>query len=589
MGPGPCHSDQNAQILWKERLALILVMAAALWMYRGAFRSSFIQDDFGWLVLSRFHSFVEWAGCFFRFNAAGTYRPLSQETYFWIGQRLFGLWAPGYHVFSIAAHLTAVWLVYRLARYFSGPLGALTGAFFYAVHSAHVTSLYWISAFPEPLAVVFLLASVISFIRFERTNSRTAYALSLAAMLFGVFSKESILCLPLVLAAYCLLWARPRVVWTYPHFAVAGICVLMRLLGSVRWAPYDLSLGRNTPDTLASYLSWMAGFSGTVVQNGFGWPLPGSYRWIAAAFVVATLLLIVVARKRRASIWALLWILFALQPVLYFADHSFPYYLAPALAGFSLLLASVFAPSSKIVGWKKWAPAVLTGAAIFWLSYLTVKPEGDWWAQRTLERREFIDRLLEIHRRVPENAAAYIFGLSEQEFEKLENGGVFKVYNLPARKFRFLLPELDPDLPLLLRRLKNDGDGRRAYSFLFSAGKVIDQTETFRSDPERFLPPKPVSFQTIPGVALDVGPAEIVRGRDTLSLRLVNLDARAVDVLYALDGQLMPPVLQWRLDAGHSASVFADMSTPAGAYDFRAVRPSGSSRWIRIDARIVVR
>ena len=53
-------------------------------------------------------------------------------------------------------------------------------------------------------------------------------------------------------------------------------------------------------------------------------------------------------------------------------------------------------------------------------------------------------------------------------------------------------------------------------------------------------------------------------------LQLANVDTRAIDVLYAIDGQLMPPVLEWRLDSRASARIFADMSTPA-----RIIRISG--------------
>ena len=215
---------------WKERLALFFVLAAALWMYRGASRSSFIQDDFGWLVLSRFQSIAEWASCFSRFNAAGTYRPLSQETYFWAGQWIFGLWAPGYHIFSIGSASHGGLARVPAGAHFLRPFGRLDRRIFYAVHGAHVTSLYWISAFPEPLAVVFLLTSVLLFIRFDRMNSGCAYALSLVAIIFGIFAKESIFSLPLILAAYCLVWARSRISWTLPYFALAGASLLARQL-----------------------------------------------------------------------------------------------------------------------------------------------------------------------------------------------------------------------------------------------------------------------------------------------------------------------------------------------------------------------
>jgi hypothetical protein len=577
----------------REGLSILTVWAAAVWMYRDAFRSSFIQDDFGWLVLSRFHSMGDWARCFFKFNPAGTYRPLSQETYFWLGQKIFGMWPPGFHLFGLAAHLAAVWLLYRFLRSFFRPPAAMAGSLFYAVHGAHVTSMFWISAFPEPLAMVFLLASVLMFVRFDRTDNRCAYALALLAMLLGVMSKESILPIPLILASYCFLRSRRRLVWTIPFFVVSGFYLWMRVISQVEWAPYRLSLGRQTAESLAAYLSWLAGFSGTVVATSFRWSVPGAYRWVAVVVAVGLLCLVLRSRTKSLALFGLLWIVFALQPVLYFANHSYPYYLAPALAGFSLLLASALDSLRNLPARKKLLPGLLVVLGTLWLSYLTVKPEGDWWVERTSGMQDFIDHLLAIDRRVPDDATAYILGLKQYDFGNLENGGVFKAYHLSTRKIRFLLPEVDPYLPARLHDLKESGAAGQAYCFLISESKGgwADRTEAFRDNPETFLPREPVRLEQLPGVALEVGPATIWRGRDTLALRLVNLDVPAIDILYEIDGQLMPPVLQWQLNERHAASVFADMTTPEGEYRFLAIRPSNTAggRWLKVEGRVIVR
>jgi hypothetical protein len=559
-----------------EIMALLAVLAAALWVYRGAFRCFFIQDDFAWLVLSRFHSFGEFAGCFFRFNPAGTYRPLSQETFFWVGQTLFGLWPPGFHIIGIAAHLTGVLLLFFLIRRFFSTLPALTGAFIYAIHGAHVTSLYWISAFPEPFAMVFLLLAILMFLRFDRENDRRAYILGLVAMVLGVMSKESILALPLILAAYCALCARSRILWTLPYFAISGSYMVLRMFSRVRWAPYDLSFGKQTAENLAGYLSWLAGFNGFWVQSTFGMRLPESHPWIAAGFTGVVLILFLLARNKRLAAFSLLWMAFALQPVLYFSAHSYAYYLAPALAGFALLIASALPPLHNLTDGKRSLPSILIAAASLWLSYGTVRQQGAWWLQRAAARHEFIDRLLAVDRQVPVGDIVYIGGLEEREFENLENGGVFKTYNLSARKFRFLLPEFDIDLPGQLHQLAASGAISRVHCFQFAADGILDQTAAFRSHPEGFVSRQPVRFLDIPGVSLEASPAVVHRGRDSLTLRVLNLDAQAIDLLYAIDGQLMPPLLQWRLDAGRTATVFADITTPEGDYQLRAIKSSAS-------------
>jgi len=572
-----------------DATALFSVLAFSLWMYRGAFRCFFVQDDFAWLVLSRFHSVGELLSCFVKFNPAGTYRPLSQEAYFWLGQTIFGMWPTGFHIIGCAAHLTAVALLYLLLRRFFGILPALTGAFCYAVHGAHVTSLYWISAFPEPLAMVFYLAAVLSFIHFDRTNERRAYLLSLAAMLLGVMSKESILSLPLILAAYCALLARSRLLWTLPHFLVSGAYMLLRISSSVQVAPYDLSLGRQTLASLASYLSWMAGFISNPMPSSWGLDAARRSLWISAAVVIVAVILFLLARVRPIAGFAILWILFALQPVLYFSNHSYPYYLAPALAGLALLIASAVPPWQEPIGWKCWVPALLVAGVSLWLSAGTIRADGNWWNQRSASRHGFIGELLDINRRVPDGETAYIFGLKQDEFDQLEGGAVLKAYSLSGRKLRFVLPELDSGLPAGLQQLVQTGGIRQAHCFQFSSGKAVDRTADFRNDPWRYLGSKPVKFLEVPGVRLEAGPAIIRRGTDTLVVKVINLEAQTVDLLYSIDGQLMPPALQWRLDSQHTARVFADMTTPEGEYRFEAVRPAGTANWIKIDARLTVR
>lgn len=575
-----------------ETAALILVLAAAVWLYRKAFLSFFIQDDFAWLVLSRFSSVGDLLKCFVRFNPAGTYRPLSQEVYFGLSQTVFGLWPPGFHIISMAAHLTAVaLLLYVLLRRFVGPLAALTASFCYAIHGAHVTSLFWISAFPEPLAMVFLLAAVLMFVRFDRQNSRRAWAFSLAAMACGIMSKESVLSLPLILAAYCLLFARSRLPWVLPHFLMSSGYMLCRMLSGISLAPYDLNFGAQALANLRSYLSWMAGVISDPMPSGWNWNLQASYPAIALAFAALVGALFLIAPNKRLACFALLWMACALQPVLYFSGHIYPYYLAPALAGLAFLAAAALESFADKARWKAWLPALLVAGVCLWLSIGTIRAEGAWWIQRAATRREFIQKLLSIDRVVPEGETALIFGLQPDEFEKLEGGTVLKTYRLSSRKLQFMLPELDSGLEARMSRLVETGAIRQAHCFQISPAGVEDLTLVFRSEPLKFVNRAPVRFIEGSAVRLEVSPAIIRRGVDTLRLRVSNLDAQAVDLLYTIDGQLMPPALQWRLDSRHEAAIFADMTTPEGDYHFQAVRPSGAdnSAWIKVNARVTVR
>ena len=83
----------------------------------------------------------------------------------------------------------------------------------------------------------------------------------------------------------------------------------------------------------------------------------------------------------------------------------------------------------------------------------------------------------------------------------------------------------------------------------------------------------------------------ISRGKDSLLLQVANLAADSIDLLYSIDGQLMPPILDWHLDGQQTAKVFVDWTTLEGEYRFLGIRPHGNdpSEWIRINARATVR
>jgi hypothetical protein len=568
--------------------ALLAVASIVLVVFKGAFGIFFVQDDFGWLVFSRFHSFADYSKSFFRFNPWGTYRPLSQETYFWAGQMFFGMHPLGFHILSAAAHVSAVLLVYFLLRRFLGTLSALAGAVCYGVHPAHVTSLYWVSAFPESLAMVFILSAVLLFIRYDRAGRQSAYILSLVALLLGIMSKESALTVPLMLAAYCLLFSRAKLLRTFPHFLLSTVFIVIRIASpSVNLSPYKLSFGRQAIRNSLAYFSWMAGLSETLLRSEWGWR--GNYGWMAACVAVCLLTLFLLARNKRAAVFALVWVAIGLQPVLYFSDHIFPYYLAPSLAGLSLLIGAALPPLRRHADWMRWLPALCACGVAVGLSQATVKPEGRWWQERTSARHELIRKILAVDAAVPAGGTAYVFGLTAEDYESLENGSIFRAYALQPTKFEFMMPELDSAMASNLRYLKRQGKLGDAFCFRFNGDQLIDQTSAFREDPERFSGPVPEGFLEVAGVTLDVSPRFASRGKDTLVLK-ASLDVPAIDVLCSRDGLLMPPVMHWLLDDHHTTTVFVDAGTPPGEYEFVAIRASGDSgaKWIKVSAHVTI-
>jgi hypothetical protein len=502
-------------------------------------------------------------------------------------------------VVSIFWHSLGSALVYLLLRQFYSVVPSLVGTLFFAVHGAQFLSVFWISALPEPMAVVFYLAALLFFIRFERLDDRRAYAASIGAMLLGVMSKESILTLPLVLAAYCAIFVPRRLLWTFPHFILSGIYVYFRLTSRlVDLAPYPLGSGREAWQNLLAYFSWSAGFTEALLKSNLGLDTEKSYPWIAGGFAIALLALFVLSRNKRAAAFSLLWYLVALQPVLYFSGHIFAYYLGASLPAIALLIASALSPAGGPPDWKPWFPVLVLLSYCLWFSNASVRSEGRWWTDRSFVARDILAKMPLVDRQVPEGRMAYILGFGEWEFGVLQNSAAFRAFGFSPN--RFSLVGLNNSDAERIRLLKEDGALSDYYCFVYSGGNFINATASFGADPEKFLPApgrstlafKDVLYQNRPEVRMEVGSREVLAGQGHFEFKVVNLDVPAIDILYSVDGRPMPPIYRWRLDENRSARVFVDKFTPKGIYSFKAIRDSRDVRprsWIRVDVELVVK
>jgi hypothetical protein len=572
-----------------EAAGLLIIVGAVLYIYRGAFSGFFVQDDFGWLGDSRFHSIGEYLRCFFRFNPARAYRPLSQETFFWAGQALFGMRPAGFHVMSIAIHLLGTVALYFLLRQFSQAIPSAAGTLFYGKHNAHTRSVYWISAVPEPMAAAFYLISLLCFIRFDRTGRRQSYAFSMAAAVLGMMSKESILSLPAIIMVYCLIFSRRRLQWAAGYFVLPAAYLALRLATAAGASPYPLTFGRDAAANLFAYMAWAAGISEGLLKLKLHWQPEGSYPWIAASFVFALAILIVLSRNYKVGIFSIVWFFLALQPVLYFSQHIYAYYLAPALPAIALLIASAL---SAIMSLR--APLGLAAAVgLVWFSGWTaegsVKREGKWWNERSFIPREILRQMPEAARQVPPGRIAFMFGFGPEEFGAMQEDAAFKAFGFPPT--RFILVGLDQRTVNDIEKLKQFGGLDGYYCFVYSGGTLTNRTVEFRRNPNAFYSGSPAEFLSRPEVRIEANAPNLMAGKDTLVFRVVNMNAPAIDVLYELNGFQMPPILHWRLDRDHAASVFLDASTPKGSYHWIGIRESlgnQGNRWIAVDFRMTV-
>ena len=340
------------------------------------------------------------------------YRPIF-TIYLMILWKLFGAWAPGWHLLNIAVHMLAVYLVFLLVEKITkdSRVSAIASLIF-ALHPLRSESVAWISGVTDPILAVFLIASFYFYVRYRDEGQTRLLIYSLVLFIFAAFSKEPAVALPILVGAYELLvinqnaTAREKIRSAakysacfllvsvlyflaryvalgfafnnsnFKHYPITGILltiplVIWKYILLLVW-PVDLSLFHATPilkDPLA--VEFILPFVGLIALSFGLWQLRSS----------------IVAR------FAILWFATNLLPVLNlsaFAEDFLVqerYVYVPSI-GFSLLLAIAVAkiPIEEWIplGSRSFARTALAGLLVVLLAGKSFAQNTTWKDERTL-------------------------------------------------------------------------------------------------------------------------------------------------------------------------------------------------------------
>lgn len=202
----------------------VLLVVALVAAYETAVRGDFLWDDdlhitanptiIGPLGLTEI-----WT------TARANYFPLVL-TNFWVQHALWGLNPLGFHLVTLAFHVLAALLLWRVLAQLRVP-GAWLGAALWALHPVQVESVAWICELKNTQSAVFFLLAIGCWLRWlgvgvgERRPAdevrlagprRYDYTLALFCALLAILSKPSTVMLPVVLAL-CTWWVRRRLTW----------------------------------------------------------------------------------------------------------------------------------------------------------------------------------------------------------------------------------------------------------------------------------------------------------------------------------------------------------------------------------------
>jgi tetratricopeptide (TPR) repeat protein len=172
-------------------------------------------------------------------NINNFYRPM-QELSNMIDFALWGLNPTGFHLTNTVLHAAVGMLVFLLILRLTGDLlASVVGSLFYAVHPVHTEAVAYIAGRADPLYSVFMLISLLLFIKYVNSTGKNpvVYFLSIFFFVVSLLAKEMVFTLPIILFFYMFYFLRhtekqnlyEKYKWTWlPYGIIVGIYGFLR-------------------------------------------------------------------------------------------------------------------------------------------------------------------------------------------------------------------------------------------------------------------------------------------------------------------------------------------------------------------------
>lgn len=452
----------------KKILSLLAIFAAVLILYHPVFSVYFSQDDFFHFKASRtdgsIGAFIKFFS-FSPFNERGYafYRPVFREGLYNIYYSLFGLDVLPFRILSFGIHFINISLVYILIqRLFKKLSLSLFVALFFGIATPNVAILYYLAGGIQVLgATMFLLLSIIFFLKYLEKEGNKFKFLSFLFFVFGLGSHENAAIIPIVLVGLVFIktpldkFIRGSIKELWPFFITLVIYLSLDIfkIGFLqKEEQYQIILSfQKTLNSLAWYSVWVLGIPEMLID----FVRPGLklnpslmrywgdfYSAIFTAFFfsifflgIAALCVFLKARKlfRDRRFWFFIfWFPLAIFPVIFLPLHKSTYYLGTALPAFwaiiSLLVFNAYWSAKK--NYPKLSGAFLGGllTSLVALSVFSVKiGESTFWAaNRGRIAGKLVREVTSRYPTVPKGSAFYFLNDPQYPFVAEDWGGTSK-------------------------------------------------------------------------------------------------------------------------------------------------------------------
>lgn len=232
--------ESRTKYLYQKKtifLHIALIATLGFIVYSNSLNGKFIWDDIflvkdniyikNWTNLPKIFSSDIGTGGLVKYSF---YRPLQMFTYM-IDYSFWGLNVKGYHLTNIFLHiLTAVCIYWLVSILFKEPnISLLTGLLF-VVHPIHTEAVSYISGRADPLVAMFIILSLIFYIKYLAKKSVGLYIIILLTYLLAILSKELSLMFPILLLFYHYVFkVKLKINYILGIMAVTFSYILLRL------------------------------------------------------------------------------------------------------------------------------------------------------------------------------------------------------------------------------------------------------------------------------------------------------------------------------------------------------------------------
>lgn len=344
-----------------------LILSLSIILFSPSLFNFFSSDDWFHLRIAQINNFWEFLNFFsFHLNnqSAAFYRPISTQFFFFIFQTLFGLNSLIYHVFVLTIFGVSLILVYKISEiFFKKNFQKFFFLSIYSFSATNFTRLYFLSAFQEILMLVFVLISILFYLK---PNNLKNSLVSIIFFVLALGSKETAVILPfcLIMIDFCFKRINYRKVAPFIVIAIVYLILRIFVFGLVKGDSYifDLSL-RKVVNTLMWYSLWSLGTpellvdyisSGFKIVPRFFEIFPFWSKLMLGALGINLLILftnIILNIKKfsgnRSLYVGIVLFLVSLSPVLFFPWHKFTLELTLPMVWVSLMLTIIFTSSGK--------------------------------------------------------------------------------------------------------------------------------------------------------------------------------------------------------------------------------------------------